>query len=142
MLTSTVKLCETPDGYIEIMAKTSKTLTCSGLSVEDNVTWVLSDSVGEYWIGTCPPLHANATPSACYTGSLPMFTIRRISGTDSTITIDTTNVSDASYFASKKLQCLVQVGSAQNKEICQLDYVCEYLALLYLVYQCKTLCCT
>lgn len=127
MFISTVKLCNAVDEYIEVVeGKSNNTFTCSGLNAEETVTWVLTDVNSEQWIGTCPQLHPNGTLPACTLGSLPMFSLRRISGMESVIAVDTAKVTDASLFARKRLKCLTTEGSKQTEAICQLDYVCEY----------------
>lgn len=124
---STVKLCNAADEYIEVVeGKSNNTFTCSGLNAEETVTWVLTDVNSEQWIGTCPQLLPNGTLPACTLGSLPMFSLRRISGMESVIAVDTAKVTDASLFARKSLKCLTTEGSKQTEAICQLDYVCEY----------------
>lgn len=126
MFTATVKLCETLDGYLEVVQGKTNKFTCSGIHPGDNMTWALADFNSEQWIGTCPPMHANGTLLACSVGSLPMFSITRISGKESVITIDTTNVSDAYLFKTKKLICAVQMGSDEERVTCQIDYICKY----------------
>lgn len=127
MFISTVKLCNAVEEYIEVVeGKSNNTFTCSGLNAEETVTWVLTDVNSEQWIGTCPQLHPNGTLPACTLGSLPMFSLRRISGMESVITVDTAKVTDASLFARKSLKCQTPEGSKQTEVICKLDYVCEY----------------